>query len=317
VTFVILIPSAGPARTGNRCTAAQWAEILTELGHRASVVESWDGEEADGLIALHAVHSHDAVRAARETRPSIRIIVALTGTDLYPEPGEEARESLRIADRIVGLQPLARERVPEEFRDKVRIIVQSAEADARSAPRSLDPFFICVVGHLREVKDPLRAALAARRLPATSKIRIRHAGAILEPGFRELVAREQAENQRYEWLGELSQKEVRALIASSQLQVLSSFHEGGARVIGESVVAGTPLLAARNDASISLLGADYPGLYDAGSTKQLAVLMARAESDSGYRALLGARTRDAAPQFDPRRERAAWRDLVAELERER
>jgi len=45
-----------------------------------------------------------------------------------------------------------------------------------------------------------------------------------------------------------------------------------------------------------------------------AALMTRAETDVGYRALLKDRTREAAEQFDPRREREAWRDLVAELE---
>jgi putative glycosyltransferase (TIGR04348 family) len=312
--ILILTPTVGETLTGNRCTAMQWAAILEALGHRATVVERFERQEADALIALHAAKSHDTIRWVHQNRPDTRIVVALTGTDLYPRLGESALDSLRIADRIVSLQSRAADRIPPELREKLRVIVQSAETARSTASRPLDPFDICVVGHIREIKDPLRAAFAARALPAESKIRIRHAGAIIEPAFAEPVAREQAENPRYEWLGEISQERVQALLASCQLQVLSSFHEGGGRVIGESVVEGTPLLAARNDATYSLLGEDYPGLYDAGDTGQLTALMTRAETDAEYRALLRSRTREAAAQFDPLRERAAWRDLVAELE---
>ena len=179
---------------------------------------------------------------------------------------------------------------------------------------SNDSFDVCTVGHLREVKDPLRAAAASRRLPQTSRIRVRHAGAILDDGYAELVQREQAENPRYAWLGELTPAEAQNLMAQSRLTVVSSFHEGGARVIGESIVAGTPVLAARNDASLSLLGEDYAGLYEAGRTEELATLMTRAETDGAFLDALVERAGRLAPQFDPRREQEAWRELMAELE---
>jgi len=314
VDILIVAPSAGEVRTGNRCTAQQWASLLEALGHRARIGDAYRGEGADVLVALHAAKSCAAIPAFRHDHPGARIVVALTGTDVYPEPGPEALDSLRKADRIVGLQPRVRDRIPAELRDRLRVIVQAATEPRTKDGASSASFDVCVVGHLRQVKDPLRAAAAARLLPADSRIRIRHAGAILEARYRDLVAREQAKNPRYAWLGELGPDETQRLLASSRLSVLSSYFEGGARVVGESVVAGTPVLAARNDATRSLLGDDYPGLYDAGETRQLADLMRRAETDAAFLADLHERATRLRAQFDPRREREAWADLLAELQ---
>lgn len=305
MSVLIITSSSGSAPTGNRCSARDWAGHIEALGHDVTVADSYEGQSARVLIALNAAKTHDAVLAWDGP-----IIVVLTGTDVYPEPGEATLDSMRRADRVVGLQPLVKSRIPEEFHEKLRIIVQAAEVP-ESAPRS-DAFFdICVVGHLRDVKDPMRAAAAARLLPEGSRIRIRHAGAILEDGYAEQIEREQAENPRYTWLGPLTPDEARRLIAESHLQVVSSVHEGGARVIGESVVAGTPVLAARNDASLSLLGADYPGLFDAGDTRALAELMARAESDEAF--LESLRAAGGAERFDVAREREAWQALIREV----
>jgi putative glycosyltransferase (TIGR04348 family) len=307
----IVTPRHGRVLTGNRCTARQWAEILRDLGHSVSVVHETGGEQPDVLIALHAARNHEAIR---RVGPGTKTVVALTGTDLYPELGERARDSLRAADRIVALQARAKLRVPEAQRDKVRVIVQSATDDCPAQPRTRDPFQICVIGHLRRVKDPLRAAAAARLLPETSRIRIVHVGAILEPEYRERVEREMANNPRYRWLDTTDPAGAQTVMAGSQLQVVSSYFEGGARVIGESLVVGTPVLAARNDASCCLLGEDYPGLYDAGKTDQLTELMERAETDESFLLQLRERAAERADQFEPRREREAWRELIAELE---
>ena len=312
--LLVVTSATGGVLSGNRCTANQWAELLKSAGHRVRVVDAYEGQAADVLIAVHGSKGNAAVTAFRRTHPDKQVVIALTGTDVYPEPGKETLDSMRQADRLVALQPRARGQVPPEFHDKLRIIIQSARGANRAPARGRDPFDVCVVGHLREVKDPLRAAAAARLLPAVSKIRIRHAGAILDPRYERLVEVEQAENPRYVWLDELTPAEAQNLMAHSRLTVVSSFFEGGARVIGESTVAGTPVLAARNDASLSLLGEDYPGLYGAGRTEELASLMSRAETDSAFLDALVERTGRLAPQFDPRHEREAWRELIAELE---
>ncbi len=318
--FLILTPVQGRVRTGNRSTADQFARLLRALGHDTEVAESYAPDVSgapDVLVALHAVKSCAAIAAVRRTLPRTRIVVVLTGTDVYPEPGPDAIASIRTSDWIVGLQERVRARVPAVARAKLRVIVQAAgevdASDMAEAPVASGAFDICVVAHLREVKDPLRAAAAARLLPEASRIRVLHMGAVIEERYRSLVEQERDESPRYEWLGEIAPAAVSRTLATSTLSVVSSFHEGGARAIGESVVVGTPVLAARNDAALALLGDDYPGLFDAGATGQLADLMTRAESDAAFLAELHAWTARTAAQFAPEREREAWRSLVAEL----
>lgn len=312
--LLILTSARGPVLTGNRGTARQWMHQLELLGHDVELADTWDGQAPDGLIALHAGKSAAAIAAFKRAHPDHRVAVVATGTDIYPQPGPAALAAFRRADRIVVLQPRARERVPAELRSNVVTIIQSAVPPAPTGEvRSTDPFGICVVAHLREIKDPLRAAAASRRLPSSSRIRVSLAGASLDDELGRRAEREQAENPRFTWRGEIPAEDALRLIAESQLLVVSSFHEGGGRVIGEAVVAGTPVLAARNDAAGSLLGDDYPGLFAAGNAEQLGDLMLRAERDDAFLTMLRNRTRKAQAQFEPHREREALRALVTAL----
>ena len=313
-SIFMIQPAAREGLIGNRLTAIQWAGLLGDLGHEVQVAHAYDGQAADVFVVLNGERNHDAVAAIRRKHPDGAIVVAVTGSDIYPEPTPLTLDSVRLADRVVALQSRARDRIPAEFHEKLRIIKQSAEPAAPGEPvADPGPFDVCVVGNLRDVKDPMRAAAASRLLPASSRIRVRHAGAPLDDRYGALIELEQQENPRYVWLGPLAYDAARQLMAQSRLLVASSYHEGGARVVGESVVAGTPVLAARNDATRCLLGDDYPGLYEAGATQELADLMRRAETDPVFMDALLACTRECAAQFDPRLEREAWRALVAEL----
>lgn len=311
--ILILVPPA-KLPSGNLCTAERYGVLLGELGHAVAIGEAPGEGLPEVLIVLHAVKGHEALAGFRAAHPGVPTILVLAGTDIYPAPSETALDSMRLADRLVVLQDRAREKIPAPLRAKVRTIIQSAEPGQAPAPGPPSPWFdICVVGHLRRVKDPMRAAAASRLLPAESRIRIRHAGRILEEEFAGLVKREESENPRYTWLGGLARAEAEALIAGSRLQVLSSIAEGGAQVLGESVVSGTPLLVSRHDAALSLLGDGYPGFFEIGDTVQLAGLMTRAENDPGFLAELERRTRSLAGQFHPQREREAWNDLLSGL----
>ena len=115
--------------------------------------------------------------------------------------------------------------------------------------------------------------------------------------------------------GDLSRARVWSLLRSSRACVLSSRLEGGANVVGEAVVAGTPLVASRIPGSVGLLGDDYPGLFPAGDTRALAAALWRAETDATFLDGLRERCARLAPLFDPRRETDSWRDLLAELVR--
>ena len=318
----IVTPAPPVSHYGNRITALRWARTLRQLGHRVSISQAYDDRSYDLLIALHARRSRSSIVRFRRRHPDARIIVALTGTDLYHDIhiNPPARESLKLADRIIVLQPLAlRELGPAEC-DKARVIYQSVEdfrgrakQERISKRSSRHGFNVCVIGHLRPVKDPFRAALAARLLPESSQIRIVHIGGAMGKQMEARARQEEQRNRRYRWLGKLPRSLTLRILAGSRLCVVSSRMEGGANVLSESIVARVPVLPSRIDGNVGIVGSNYPGLFNVGDTLELAKLLTRAETDPSFLSELRARVNDLAPLFDPKREERAWADLIDEL----
>ena len=81
--ITIVTPAAAGSRHGNRNTAARWARLLRELGHRVDIQVSWNGAAPDLLIALHARRSHESIDRFAGDFPARPLVVVLTGTDLY------------------------------------------------------------------------------------------------------------------------------------------------------------------------------------------------------------------------------------------
>lgn len=312
----LITPAPPRSRAGNRATAARWAAILRALGHRVDVSVDYAGEPADLMVALHAWRSADAIARFAERYPGRPLVVALTGTDAYrfihshPEP---TLHSITLADRLVGLHDLIAETVPPEHRAKVRVIYQSARPIARRTPVRR-AFRVCVAGHLREEKDPLRPAYAVRDLPSGSRLRVEHYGGAHTPEWAAMAQAEMAANPRYRWHGEVGHGRLRRVYASAHLLALPSRMEGGANVISEAVVAGLPVVASRIEGSVGLLGADYPGYYPVGDTAGLRMLLLRAESDPAFYAELATGCAARRPLFTLEREREAWASLIRELE---
>jgi putative glycosyltransferase (TIGR04348 family) len=317
VRVAIVCPFPTGSRLGNRITAVRWRSVLTGLGHQVSISTGVPRAGYDLLVALHAFKTADVVRWSRETHPQRPIVVALTGTDLSRDihVHDEAMRSLELADRLVVLHDLASRELPRRVRSKVRVIRQSAEP-ARPRPHKAEgSFVVALVAHLREEKDPLRAALAARLLPPSSRVRIVHAGRALTNDWKRRAQAEQASNGRYRWLGEVSPARAKKGIAAARLMLLTSISEGGANVLGEAIVAGTPVVASRIPAAVSALGSAYPGLFPVGDTAALARLLTRAERDPAFLARLAQETRARRRLFARSTEERAWRSLLAELTR--
>lgn len=289
--------------------------MLAKLGHRVELVVGLPHRPYDVLIALHARHGADAIAWSRATYPTRPVILALTGTDLYRDilADVEAKRSLSLADRLVVLHDLGALAVPARFRAKVRVIRQSAEALAVKPRRASRTFDVAFVAHLRAEKDPLRAALAVRNLPPASRIRVLHVGRALDQAHGQEARREAAENPRYQWRGEVAPSAARRLIARARVLVLTSVMEGGANVLGEAIVLGTPPIASRIPAALAALGDDYAGLFRPKSTRALRALLVRAEADPGFLARLERQARRRAGLFYPGAERRAWRALLREL----
>ncbi len=326
--ILIITPAPPGSRKGNRVTARRWGRLLRELGHRVRLAERYDGQRCDLLVALHAGKSADSAARFRAEHPRRPLVVALTGTDLYDDirTNPAAQRSLELADRLIVLQPLAPEELPPPLRPKARIIYQSVPAFNRSArprrPSALGAerpqtsgFDVCVMGHLRPVKDPFRTALAARLLPADSRVRVIHVGGALTPEMETQAHNEERTNPRYRWLGEVPRRKALRILARCRLLSLTSRLEGGANVVSEAVTVGVPVVSSRIAGSVGLLGEAYPGYFPVGDTAALGDLLRRAETDAAFLDDLTRRCRALRPLFEPAEERRRWRELLAELQR--
>jgi putative glycosyltransferase (TIGR04348 family) len=302
---------------GNSVTADRWGGILRRLGHEVSILTEWVHEECDLLIALHARRSYPSIERLHRTNPDRPLIVALTGTDLYSDLPQisEARQSLSMATRIVVLQRAALDELDDLARNKTTVIYQSAVPPAVFEPADPETFDVCVLSHLRAVKDPLRAAFAARLLPVESRIQIHHAGSILEQEWDQRVREEERVNDRYHWIGDQTHEYAMKLLARSRILVLSSFMEGGASAIAEAVVCGVPVLCSRISGNIGMLEAGYPGYFASADTVRLADLFRRIETEPDFAAALRTHIGKLRPRFSPEQELAGWKELLARINR--
>ena len=314
--IILITPAPPTSRAGNRTTAVRWRDILQSLGHRVDVNTVFSGQDADLMIALHAWRSAGSVAAFSARFPGRPLILAITGTDAYRFIESHPRETLRsieLADQLVGLHDRIAQVLPPDQRAKLNVIYQSAEPVGQRDPYRRF-FHVSVIGHLREEKDPLRPALAARRLPDSSRIQIHQYGKAHSPEWAERAQREMQSNARYHWHGEVPRHRIRQVYRRSNLLVLPSRMEGGANVISEAAVAGLPVIASDIPGSVGLLGDDYPGYYPVADEQALAKLLQRAETDPVFYADLCRRCRDLQPRFSPTAETAAWARLIDRLD---
>ena len=175
---IALVTPAGPGtRNGNRHTALRWAAMLRGAGHRVDVSVQWTPDsKVDAMLALHARRSYPSIKTFSSDR---LLVVALTGTDIYRDiqDSAEARESLELADKLIVLQPKAIDAIPKPLRGKAHVVVQSCASRLRHAPVK-GKFRVCVIGHLRAEKDPMRTLAALSHVDETS-LEVIHLGAPL------------------------------------------------------------------------------------------------------------------------------------------
>jgi len=316
VNIQLVTPAPLRINNGNRISALRWAAILRKLGHQVRVTRSYQERRCDALIALHARRSADSIRRFHELHPERPLIVVLTGTDLYRDirTDSKAQQSLQFATRIVVLQSMALRELSKDLRSKTRVIYQSAEALEHTPPPTRS-FRVCIIAHLREEKDPLRAALAVRHLPAPSRIQLTHIGLALDEKLGARARIEAARNPRYRWIGQLSHAKTRALLARCKVLCITSKMEGSSNVLSEALAASVPVIASKIDGLVGTLGRRYAGYFPVGDTHQLRRLLLKAETDPRFYRQLHrhcARLRDL---VQPQRELEAWRHLLVEVEK--
>ncbi len=333
-SIVIAAPIRPANRSGNDVTANRWAHHLTNLGHAVTVLpieesaENWPPvgddtqahiDDADVLVALHARRSAAAVSRWDERRPGRPAVVALTGTDLYVDMPDSvpAMACAKRADRLIVLQAAAIDRLRSfdpALADKATVVHQSVDPAAVPARQPVPgEFRVIVLAHLREVKDPLLASRASRRLPANSTVVIDHAGRALDTAWAEAARAEAASNPRYRWHGELDGAASLELLATGDVLACTSLAEGGANAVTEAIAVGIPVIGTRIDGNTGLLGAEYPGLFPVGDEAALADLLQRLERDRSALPALQRRIDELAPLIDPAAERRALAELIDSL----
>lgn len=311
--LVIVTPALARANNGNWQTAQRWSRMLRSH-YRVRLVAAWDGGDDDAMIALHARRSAPSIAAWRQAHPKRPLAVVLTGTDLYGDIDHDAQAqaSLALADRLVVLQPLGLRSVPEAWRAKVDVVIQSSPARQPLA-KPARHLRALMVGHLRGEKSPETYWAAARRLSHRADILLDHIGGPLDPALAGAASECMADCPHYRWLGGLPHAATRRRIQQAHVLVHPSRLEGGAHVVIEAVTSGTPVLVSRIDGNLGLLGDDYAGSFDWGDDAALAALLQRCRDDPAMLARLHAQCAVRAPLFAPDHERALLHALMHRL----
>jgi putative glycosyltransferase (TIGR04348 family) len=312
--IMLVTPARAADRNGNWQTAQRWARFLA-ADYEVRVVQAWKGEEADAMIALHARRSAASIASWAERAPGAPLVVTLTGTDLYrdlPAGDADAARSLALAQRLIVLHEGAIADLPAEHRAKAVVCFQSCGARLALA-RTGRHLRALMVGHLRAEKDPRTYFAAARKLLDRDDILLDHIGAALDPALGKEARSLMRDQPRYRWLGALPHEATLRHIQRAHVLVHPSAMEGGAHVVMEAVRCGTPVLASKISGNVGMLGPDYRGYFAPGDAGGLAVLLQRVRADASMLKALRASCDQRAPLFDPARERATLRGLLAAL----
>lgn len=330
----IISPASAKANNGNWQSASRWARFL-RTRYRVTIAQQWPdpGRPAtakpspssgqsdqstapdlpDLLIALHARRSAASLAAFVQAYPQRPTILLLTGTDLYRDIAHDAsaQAALRQADALVVLQTAGLAELPPPLRARASVIYQSANAlrPATGARRHLD---VCMVGHLREEKDPATFMRAAARV-RDARVRLLHIGGALDPALGQLAEATARAHPRYRWLGALPHAATRQRLKRSFLMAITSRMEGGANVIIEAVTSGVPVLASDIGGNRGMLGDDYAGYFAPGDDGALAALIERCATDPTFYARLQAQCAARAALFSPAAEQTALLELVDNL----
>jgi putative glycosyltransferase (TIGR04348 family) len=321
-SLCIVTPALADANNGNWQTARRWAHMLR--GHyEVRLVKDWPDSNTtddgtDILLALHARRSAASVAAWAQAHPQKPLVLALTGTDLYRDIQSDAsaQRSLALAQRLIVLQEQGPQALPEALRAKCRVVFQSSTR-RQTLVKTTAHLRAVMVGHLRDEKSPRTLFEAARLIGPDEGIFIDHIGEALDPALGEAARQTAADCPHYRWLGSQPHAATRARIQRAHVLVHTSRMEGGAHVIMEAALSGTPVLASRMDGNVGMLGAGYGGYFPPGDAAALAALLRYCRRDiahgSGKLAALQAQCEARAPLFEPAAEKAALLAVLNEL----
>ncbi len=291
--------------------------------YRTRLASAWpDAAHAttgtDVLVALHARRSAGSVLAWSQQCTNQPLVLALTGTDLYRDIHQDAtaQRSLSLAQRLIVLQEQGVGELPAACQGKARVVFQSSPS-RQPLPKTQRHLRAVMVGHLRDEKWPQTLFEAARLIDPEDGILIDHIGVALDPALGLEAERCMRACAHYRWLGGVSHHAARARIQRAHVLVHTSRMEGGAHVIMEAVVSGTPVLASRVSGNVGMLGVDYAGYFEAGNAAELAARLRSLRLDQsdqhGGWTQLRWQCAQRAPLFAPQAEQAGLLAVLNEI----
>ncbi len=309
----LVTPALASANNGNWQTAQRWRRMLA-ADYEVRLTQAWDGAPADLMLALHARRSAASIAAWSARSGGRPLVVVLTGTDLYRDLATDpaAQRSLALADRLIVLHEGAPADLPAEHRAKCVVCFQSTGA-RRALTKTDRHLRALMVGHLRPEKDPQTYFAAARKLLHRDDILLDHIGAPLDVALGRQARALMCELPHYRWLGAMPYEAVLRRIQRAHVLVHPSAMEGGAHVVMEAVRSGTPVLASQISGNVGMLGAGYRGYFAPGDASGLAIALQRLRGDGAMLQALRRQCELRAPLFDPARERATLKSLIADL----
>lgn len=316
---IIASPYATDSLNGNTVTARRIASLLKSAGHlvelqQSSEVTAGDIRDADVMIALHAKKSAGAAEVFRSVHAERKLIIFMTGTDLYvdlPSGCPECLSSMGSADALVVSQVASIESVPQEFREKSHVVYKSIELPEINDDIASEPGLFTVVGHLRAVKQPFMAVQALGLIEADySAVKVKSLGAEFDAGSAEAAREYESKDSRYEWLGRCEHDEAIAWMRRSVATINSSLSEGGANSVGESIMLGIPVLASDIEGNRGMLGNDYSGYFPVDDPQSLADLMTQVAAGGEFLTKLKSEVLGRQQQFKKELELAGWLELI-------
>ena len=314
---LVTTPYGVDSLQGNTVSAKRIASLLNEEGLDAEVVSDGDDfSNAEVLIALHARKSAHFIDEFISKNPKGKVLLYLTGTDLYadiPRGCNICSRSMEIADKLVVSQEASLSSVPEQFGSKTEVIYTSIELPELGSEIELPGApLLTSIGHLRAVKQPLMGVKALQLID--DKVQFKLLGNVVDEDLGSEALVWQKKDERFQWLGGVSHMEVIQWVARSTVTLNTSVMEGGANSVGESIVLGVPVLASRIEGNVGMLGADYAGYFSADNEKELAELMHRVINDKAFLCHLREQVKARSVKFTRENEKRGWIGLLKGVE---
>jgi putative glycosyltransferase (TIGR04348 family) len=312
-SICIISPALAAANNGNWQTAKRWQHMLSTDYH-VEIMLQWDGKPFDAMLALHARRSADSIAQWAAKFPEKLIVLALTGTDLYRDIAVDpvAQQSLKLAHRLIVLQDMGPKSLPAEFQSKCQVIFQSTPR-RQSVTKTTKKLRALMVGHLRSEKSPETYFEATKHISTRKDIVLDHIGAPLDADLGEQARQLALQVPTYRFLGEKTHEQTRARIARAHVLVHPSRMEGGAHVVMEAVMSGTPVLASRIDGNVGMLGAGYDGYFPVGDAQALANMLLRCKNEPHFLDHLSKQCALRTPLFEPLAEKTSLLGLFAAI----